>query len=44
MEKEEPPISLKDGLVLLGIGAISIWLFIKGVRKRDEPDEKGSNP
>lgn len=35
-KKEEPPISLKDGLVLLGLGAVSIWLFIKGERKRDE--------
>lgn len=37
-KKEEPPISLKDGLVLLGLGAIHIWLFIKGERKRDSDE------
>jgi hypothetical protein len=43
MEKEEPPISWKDGLILIGLGAISLWLLIKGERE-DADDKKPANP
>jgi len=35
-EKKEPFISLKDAVVVLSLGAVSIWLFLKGERKDKE--------
>jgi hypothetical protein len=41
VDKKEAIISLKDGLILLGLGGISVWLLIFGEREPDaKPDEE----